>query len=145
MGGHQHAADGIDERPDPVAQKLRTHGKTQGREVLFAAQGRQWLLQLNGHAHLLAGGAGIEETGFFQLVGVTQIELAHQQVKAVEVVAHGQGGHAVDAGLQELLGFAFAHLVDDVAALLLAATGDVEHRQTCKQQAMTAESSGDRG
>ncbi|MNI79874.1 hypothetical protein D3C73_1363620 [compost metagenome] len=40
MGGHQHAADGIDERSDPIAEKFRAHGKTQGRQVLFAAQGR---------------------------------------------------------------------------------------------------------
>ncbi|MNL30570.1 hypothetical protein D3C87_1523140 [compost metagenome] len=95
-------------------------------------------MHFDGHAHLLLSGAGVEEAGFFQLFGVAQVELAHEQVEAVEVVAHRQGGHAVDAGLEEFLGFALAELVDDVAALLLGASGEAERRQTGQQQAVTA-------
>ena len=139
MRGDQHTADGIDEGTDPVAEELRTHGVTQRRQILLAPQGRQRLLLLNGHAHLFAGDAGVEESGLLQLLRVAQVELAHQQVEAVEVVAHRQGGHTVDAGLEEFLGPAFAKLADDVAALLLAATGRDEHRQHGEQQTMATD------
>ncbi|MNR33634.1 hypothetical protein D3C85_1513200 [compost metagenome] len=139
MSGDEHAADGVNERPDPVAEKLRAHGKPQGCQVLFAAEGGQRLLLFDGHAHLLAGGAGIEESGFFEFFGIAQVQLAHQQVEAVEVVAHRQGRHAVNTGLQKLLRPAFAHLGKNVAALLLTATGEEAHRQANQQPAMPCE------
>ncbi|MNJ31796.1 hypothetical protein D3C77_264440 [compost metagenome] len=134
MGGHQHAANGIDERPDPVAAKFRAQGIAQRRQVATLAQLWQGLALLDGLADLALGGAGVNEAGLPPLLGVALIQLVHQQVQAAQVVAHGQGGHAINAGLEQFLRIALAELSDDVTALLLAAATDAEDQQRGKHR-----------
>ncbi len=81
----------------------------------------QGLALFDGDADLPRGRGGVEVTRLPPLVGVAQIQLVHQQVQALQVVAHGQGGHAVDAGLEQLVGLAVAELGEHVTALLLGA------------------------
>ncbi|MNN67592.1 hypothetical protein D3C81_1832340 [compost metagenome] len=61
MGGDQHAADGIDERADTVAEKLRTHRIAERRQIFSTAKHRQRLLLLHGHPHLLHSGMDVEK------------------------------------------------------------------------------------
>lgn len=52
----------------------------------------------------------------------------------MQVVAHAQGGHAVDTGLEEFLGFAIAELVGHVTPLLLAAATGADHQDSRQPQ-----------
>lgn len=74
MGGDQHAADGIDERTDPVAQKF---GLMANRSAARSRTAKRWqrLLLFDGHAHLLAGDARVKEAGFFSSSGLRRYSL----------------------------------------------------------------------
>ncbi|MCY1454161.1 hypothetical protein D9M71_712070 [compost metagenome] len=108
MRGDQHAANGVDERPHPIAAKLRAQGIAQGSQVATVAQLRQRLALFDGDADLPLGSGGVHVAGHLPLVGVAQVQLVHQQVQVLQVIAHGQRGQAVDAGLEQLAGLAVA-------------------------------------
>ncbi|MNJ70000.1 hypothetical protein D3C77_664120 [compost metagenome] len=91
---------------------------------------RQRLTLLDGLANLTLGGRGIDITGQTPLAGVSPIELVHQQIETLQVVTHAQGGHAVYAGLKQLLGRALTELGGNIAPLLLTATTGT----TCQQR-----------
>ncbi|MNZ29908.1 hypothetical protein D3C78_471630 [compost metagenome] len=134
MRGDQHAADGVDEGADPVAAKLRAQGVAQCRQVTAVAQLWQRPALFDGNADLSLGSGGVQVTRHLPLAGVAQVQLVHQQVQALQVVAHGQRRHAVDTGLEQLAGLAVAELVDDVLALLLGAGAQAD-QCACQQQA----------
>ncbi len=121
MRGDQHAADGVDEGADPVTTKFGAQGVAQGCQVATVAQLRQGLALFDGDTDLPLGSGSIHVAGQLPLVGVAQVQLVHQQVQALQVVAHGQRGQAIDAGLEQFAGLAVAKLVDHVASLLLSA------------------------
>jgi len=45
----------------------------------------------------------------------------------LQIIAHAQRRHAIDTGLEELIGHAIAELLDDILPLLLAAAAGTEH------------------
>jgi len=145
VGGDQHAADRIDEGADAVAEEFRAHRIAQRRQVLAPAQHGQRLLLLDSETHLFHGGVDGEETGFAQFFRVAQVELAHQSIEAVEVVAHRQGGHTVDAGLQKFLRLPFSYLIEKSISVLVAAAAEQQRQQAGQQQARAAVSDGDQG
>lgn len=134
VSGHEHAANRIDERADAVAAKVGAQGIAQGSQVTPVTQCGQGLAIFDGLADFPGGGHRIRIPRLTPLVGVAQVELAHQQVEALQVVTHPQGGHAVDAGLEELIGLAVAELPGDIAALLLAATHCTQREHRSQQQ-----------
>jgi len=127
VGGHYHAADGINEGADPVAFELRAQGVAQRGEVATVSEGWQGTTLLDRLTNLPRSAYRIRVTRLAPLVGVAQVELVHEQIQALQVVAHAQGRHAIDTGLEELIGLAIAELLDDVPALLLGAPTGAEH------------------
>ena len=113
MGGDQHACQRIDKRPHSITLVLGAQGITQRRNIGAPAQLGQRLVKLNGAMHRALGGLGIRQAGFTPLARVAQVQLVHQAVETVEVVAHAQGGHAVGMALEELGGFDRAAVADD--------------------------------
>lgn len=134
MGGHEHAANRIDERADAVAAKVGAQGVAQGGQITPVSQCGQGLTVFDGLANDPSGAHRIRIARLTPLAGVAQVKLAHQQVEALQVVAHPQGGHAIDTGLEELIGLAIAELPGDIAALLLTTTHCAEREQRSQQQ-----------
>ena len=132
MRGHQHAAQGVDEGADPVPLEIRAQGIAQRRHVAPSAQLRQRLVQLDGLVDRLFRRLPAGQAGLAPFTGVALVQLAHQLVQAGQVIAHGQGGHAVDIALQQLAGLRIAVLADD--GLMLQPPGAAAQHQRHEHQ-----------